>query len=108
MTKAERIRTLFKKGLSDKQIAEKVGCLTAYVRAVRRRINGSPVDQRYDRKIRSRGDKDAASRAGKRARLAAKRAGLSVLDRHRAQNRARDRVIRKTGRAALRKEAAHA
>lgn len=46
--KARRIRELAAEGLGTRQIADKVGCLTAYVRATRQRNGGSsPADDRY-------------------------------------------------------------
>lgn len=53
MTKAERIRELYAKGLSTREIADTVGCLTSYVRVCARQraeSGTSKIDARYLKK----------------------------------------------------------
>lgn len=55
MSKAQKIRELYAKGLTTAQIAKRVGCLDSYVRVcARQRVDGKPSE--HDRNFwRSKG-----------------------------------------------------
>lgn len=123
MTKAEQILDLNDGTRSNKDIAAIVGCLPAYVRVVLHQRKGtgqSENDLRYlqsslgkagrarvvARTFKKRqahyvalitsGDKDAANAAARRARRAARLAGMSIYEAKTAAINARHRVLRKT------------
>lgn len=91
MTKAERIRELYAKGLSTRQIADRVGCDTAYVRVVARQRVG--------------GDRKAAREACRRAYAEARQSGLSPYEACGRAGSAYNSAMLKTRRAARRAEA---
>ncbi len=45
MTKAQRILELYSSGMSDKEIADKVGCHPSYVRVVARQRKGRSMSE---------------------------------------------------------------
>ena len=104
MSKATKIRGLFAGGHLDQQIADAVGCGTAYVRTVRQRvIKPHTVWSKYGSQRYFAGDRAAAICAGRKARTDARAKGRSEAESVRAANTARKRVMRHTGKVALTK-----
>jgi len=77
MNKSVWIRSLDSGQRSTRQIAEIVGCLPEYVRAVRqRRDHGNHTDYRWRRKVYAHGDRTAARAAQSEAWRRARESGM--------------------------------
>jgi hypothetical protein len=103
-SKAERILKLLETTtLTNKQIAEKVGCLDSYVRTVQQRQE--KPSSHWDR-ARQFGDVPTSVAAARRAYRKARDAGLSVKASKAERIRVYQNTMRSTGRARLREDAA--
>jgi hypothetical protein len=100
MTKAEHVLKLLGTGKTDKQIAAIVGCSESYVRYNRNREANLESRNRYARNLYATGvaipgARKAASEAARKAYLAARKKGASVLEARMLRGPAYNATIRK-------------
>ena len=97
-SKAARIRTLYAKGYSTREIADVVGCGTSYVRTCARQRDASGLDPN----LRGLGDAKAARAESTEAYYAARAIGASVAQAQSKRLTAYRNTLDRTARAARR------